>query len=46
MKTNKVVGVMWPNDADGNAIRASSGRSSKAGYKIVDPCSYQDGTND
>src|SRR5580765_1204119 len=47
VKTNKVVGVMWPNDADGNAIRASLGPLlEKAGYKIVDPGAYQDGTTD
>lgn len=47
VKTNKVVGVMWPNDADGNAIRANLGPLlEKAGYKIVDPGGYQDGTND
>jgi branched-chain amino acid transport system substrate-binding protein len=44
---NKKVGVMWPNDADGNAIRASFGPAlEKAGYTIVDPGPYQDGTND
>jgi branched-chain amino acid transport system substrate-binding protein len=44
---NKKVGVMWPNDADGNAIRASLGPLlQKAGYTIVDPGAYQDGTND
>jgi branched-chain amino acid transport system substrate-binding protein len=47
VKTNKKVGVMWPNDTDGNAIRASLGPLlEKAGYKIVDPGGYQDGTND
>src|SRR5581483_4631394 len=47
VKTNKKVGVMWPNDADGNAIRASLGPAlEKAGYTIVDPGAYQDGTND
>jgi branched-chain amino acid transport system substrate-binding protein len=47
VKTNKKVGVMWPNDADGNAIRASLGPElEKAGYKIVDPGGYADGTND
>jgi len=47
VKTNKKVGVMWPNDADGNAIRASLGPLlQKAGYTIVDPGAYQDGTND
>ena len=45
--TNKKVGVMWPNDADGNAIRASLGPAlTKAGYTIVDPGAYADGTND
>jgi branched-chain amino acid transport system substrate-binding protein len=45
--TNKKVGVMWPNDADGNAIRASLGPLlRKAGYTIVDPGAYQDGTSD
>src|SRR5438477_4317999 len=47
VKTNKKVGVMWPNDADGNAIRAGLGPLlQKAGYTIVDPGGYQDGTND
>jgi branched-chain amino acid transport system substrate-binding protein len=47
VKTNKKVGVMWPNDADGNAIRAALGPLlSKAGYTIVDPGAYQDGTTD
>src|SRR2546423_863664 len=45
--TNKKVGVMWPNDADGNAIRGALGPLlEKAGYTIVDPGAYQDGTND
>ena len=45
--TNKKVGVMWPNDADGNAIRAALGPLlKKAGYTVVDPGAYQDGTND
>ncbi len=47
VKTNKKVGVMWPNDADGNAIRASLGPLlKKAGYTIVDPGAYEDGTTD
>ncbi len=47
VKTNKKVGVMWPNDADGNAIRGALGPLlEKAGYTIVDPGAYQDGTND
>ncbi len=45
--TNKKVGVMWPNDADGNAIRAALGPLlEKAGYTIVDPGPYEDGTTD
>jgi branched-chain amino acid transport system substrate-binding protein len=47
VSTNKKVGVMWPNDADGNAIRAVLGPLLKgAGYTIVDPGAYEDGTND
>ena len=38
VKTNKKVGVLWPNDADGNAIRAILGPLlQKAGFTIVDP---------
>jgi branched-chain amino acid transport system substrate-binding protein len=45
--TNKKVGVMWPNDADGNAIRGALGPIlTKAGYTIVDPGPYEDGTTD
>ncbi len=45
--TNKKVGVMWPNDADGNAIRANLGPAlEKGGYTIVDPGAYTDGSND
>ena len=45
--TNKKIGAMWPNDADGNAIRASIGPALvKAGYTIVDPGAYTDGSND
>lgn len=47
VKTNKKVGVMWPNDADGNAIRAALGPLlEKAGFTIVDPGAYEDGTTD
>jgi branched-chain amino acid transport system substrate-binding protein len=47
VSTNKKVGVMWPNDADGNAIRESLGPLlEKAGYTIIDPGAYQDGTQD
>lgn len=45
--TNKTVGVMYPNDADGNAIRgALAPLLEKAGYTIVDPGAYEDGTTD
>ncbi|GES05242.1 hypothetical protein Acor_73100 [Acrocarpospora corrugata] len=45
--TNKKVGVMWPNDSDGNAVRAALGPLlEKAGYTIVDPGPYTNGTND
>ncbi len=47
VSTNKKIGVMWPNDADGNAIRENMGPLlKKAGYTIVDPGAYTDGTND
>jgi branched-chain amino acid transport system substrate-binding protein len=47
VSTDKQVGVMWPNDSDGNAIRGSLGPLlQKAGYTIVDPGAYTDGTND
>jgi branched-chain amino acid transport system substrate-binding protein len=47
VKTNKTVGVMYPNDADGNAIRgALAPLLEKGGYKIVDPGAYEDGTTD
>jgi branched-chain amino acid transport system substrate-binding protein len=46
--TNKKVGVMYPNDADGNAIRGALAPLLHAvgGYTIVDPGAYEDGTND
>lgn len=45
--TNKKLGVMWPNDSDGNAIRQALGPElAKAGYTIVDPGAYTNGTND
>ena len=47
VKTNKKVGVLWPNDADGNAIRAALGPIlTKAGFTIVDPGPYEDGLTD
>jgi branched-chain amino acid transport system substrate-binding protein len=45
--TNQKVGVMWPNDADGNAIRQALGPLlTQAGYTIDDPGAYTDGTTD
>jgi branched-chain amino acid transport system substrate-binding protein len=45
--TNKKVGVMWPNDSDGNAIRKELGPLlTGSGYTIVDPGAYTDGSND
>jgi branched-chain amino acid transport system substrate-binding protein len=45
--TNKKVAVLYPNDADGNAIRQHLIPDlTKAGYTIVDPGGYEDGTTD
>ncbi len=47
LPTNKKVGVLYPNDADGNAIRQHLAPAlAKAGYTIVDPGGYEDGTTD
>jgi branched-chain amino acid transport system substrate-binding protein len=47
IETNKKVGVMYPNDADGNAIRAVlAPQLSKAGFTIIDPGAYETGTTD
>lgn len=47
LKTNKKVGVLYPNDADGMAVRDDlAPLLEKAGYKIIDPGPYQDGTTD
>ncbi len=47
LPTNKKVGVMWPNDADGNAMRSALGpQLTAAGFTIVDPGAYENGTND
>ncbi len=47
VKTNKKVGVLYPNDADGNAIRAHlAPLLAKQGFTIVDPGPYEDGTTD
>lgn len=47
LSTDKTVGVLWPNDADGNAIRQAMGPLlKKAGYTVVDPGAFPDGIND
>ncbi|MHB1342820.1 MAG: ABC transporter substrate-binding protein [Thermoleophilia bacterium] len=47
LPTNKVVGVMLPNDADGNAMRAAFvPLLTEAGYTVVDPGAYENFTND
>ena len=47
LETNKKVGVLYPNDADGNAIREHlAPLLAKGGYTIVDPGPYEDGTTD
>jgi branched-chain amino acid transport system substrate-binding protein len=46
-KTNKVVGLLYPNDADGNALRGALPPLMKeAGFKVVDTGPYNDGLND
>jgi branched-chain amino acid transport system substrate-binding protein len=48
--TNKVVGVLWPNDADGGAFRDPANGytpfAAKAGYTVVDPGPYENGNQD
>jgi len=48
--TNKVIGGLFPNDADGNAWgdpqRGVSPAYVKAGYKVIDPGRYQPMNND
>ena len=45
--TNKKVGVMYPNDADGNAVRGFLPDAfKKAGFIVVDPGPFEDGTSD
>lgn len=47
LETNKKVGVMYPNDADGNAIRAVlKPKLEAAGYEVIDPGAYETGTSD
>jgi len=45
--TNKVLAILDPNDADGIAVRGHLNPIlQQAGYKIIDPGPYQDGTTD
>lgn len=47
VETNKIVAVLLPNDADGNAIRGLLLPSlEQAGFKIVDAGPYENGTSD
>lgn len=47
IETNKKVAVMYPNDADGNAVRALlAPQLAAAGYTVVDPGPYETGTSD
>lgn len=47
IETNRKVGVMYPNDADGNAIRANlAPLLEKDGFTIIDPGAYETGTTD
>lgn len=47
LPTNKVVGALYPNDADGNAIRMGLiPLLEKGGFKVVDAGPYNDGLND
>jgi branched-chain amino acid transport system substrate-binding protein len=45
--TNKRVAFLMPNDADGNALRAIfKPILEKAGFTVIDPGGYEDGTTD
>lgn len=47
VKTNMKVGVLLPNDADGNAIRGMLLPAlEKSGYTVIDPGPYENGTSD
>jgi branched-chain amino acid transport system substrate-binding protein len=50
LPNNKIIGAMWPNDADGLALSdAKTGQPAAwkpAGYKIIDGGRYQDGSQD
>ncbi len=47
VKTNKHVAFLMPNDADGNALRnIFKPILEKAGFTVIDPGGYDDGTTD
>ena len=47
LATNKVLATMYPNDADGNALKPLFIPAyTKAGFSIVDGSGFQDGTED
>jgi branched-chain amino acid transport system substrate-binding protein len=50
VETNKVVGALWPNDGDGNAWSSPEvgfpPAFTSAGYTLVDPGRYENGTQD
>src|SRR5271154_430533 len=47
VQTNKRVAFLMPNDADGNALRAIfKPILEKAGFTVIDPGGYEDGTTD
>ena len=47
LATNKVIGVMFPNDADGNADRLVwPALLQELDYKMIDPGAYQNGSED
>ena len=47
VSTNKVVGALWVNDADGNVFRSALPALFKAnGYTLVDPGPFEVGTED
>lgn len=47
IETNKKVGVLYPNDADGNAVRAMlAPQLAAGGFEIVDPGAFENFTVD
>jgi branched-chain amino acid transport system substrate-binding protein len=50
LTTNKLIGAMWPNDADGiaqaDAKHGLRAIYTPAGYKVIDGGRYQDGSED